>query len=76
MKNRIVTGWTFTRWFYLGIGTLVMVMAGIERDWTLALPGLYFASMAIFSFGCAAGHCAVPTRKFSAGSNDSLPHNS
>lgn len=73
MKNRIFTGWTFSRWFYLGIGALVLVMAGIEKEWTLALAGLYFASMAIFSFGCAAGNCAVPSRKFSVSSNETLP---
>lgn len=72
MKNRLLTGWDFRRWFYLGLGIFVIIMAIIDREWTLAIPGVYFASMAIFSFGCAAGNCAIPPQKFSGNTPTSL----
>lgn len=58
MKQRILTGWTFQRWLYLIFGGIVMVQAVVEQQWLVLLPAGYFAAMAIFNFGCAAGGCA------------------
>lgn len=57
MLNRILTGWTFTRMLYTFIGVMVIVQGFMEKQyWGMAF-GVYFASMGIFNFGCAAGVC-------------------
>ncbi|MGE3823060.1 MAG: hypothetical protein AB7G44_02460 [Bacteroidia bacterium] len=35
----------------------------MDKQWFGVFFGGYFASMGIFSFGCAAGNCAVPKQK-------------
>ena len=58
MKEKILTGWTFTRVAYAGLGITIAVNAIVNREWVGALLGGYFASMGIFAFGCAAGNCS------------------
>jgi hypothetical protein len=57
MRKRIFTGWTWTRWAFLIIGLLMVVHAGLDREWLLTLPGFYFAGMGIFGLGCASASC-------------------
>lgn len=57
LKQRILTGWTFTRVLYLGLGTVVIIQSVTSQQWLGVLFGAYFASMGIFAFGCAAGVC-------------------
>jgi hypothetical protein len=57
MRKRIFTGWTWTRWAFLIIGLLMVVHAGLNREWLLTLPGFYFAGMGVFGLGCASGSC-------------------
>lgn len=57
MRERVFTGWTFQRALYAILGAVVMVQSGISNDWMGAAFGAYFASMGIFSFGCASGSC-------------------
>ena len=57
MKERIITGWTFQRWLYLVLGCIIMAQAVVEQQWLIILPAGYFAAMAVFNFGCAAGGC-------------------
>lgn len=57
LKQRILTGWTFTRALYVLLGTFIIVQSGIHHDWIGVIFGTYFASMGVFSFGCAAGGC-------------------
>lgn len=59
MMQRILTGWTFIRAFYLLIGVFVIVQAVMESQWVGVLLGGYFSSMAVFNYGCAAGACAT-----------------
>lgn len=63
MKNnfiqRLAGGWTFTRIFYLLIGVVLLVQALYDRDWTIAVFGIYCSAMGIFAIGCAAGNCTV-----------------
>lgn len=64
MKERILQNWHVYRIIYLAIGLFFCVYAMVNKDWTASLPGIYFASMAIFHFGCAAGRCYVaPIKK-------------
>ena len=63
MKERILTGWTFLRLLYLAVGILLVIQSIMDHDWLIALPGIYFASMGVFAFGCASGKCAIPQRK-------------
>lgn len=57
LKKRILTGWTFTRVLYVGLGTTVIISSAMSQQWFGVLFGAYFASMGLFSFGCAAGAC-------------------
>lgn len=57
MKNRILTGWTIQRVFYLIAGVGLIVMSISDHQWIGALLGGYFAAMGIFAFGCASGNC-------------------
>ncbi|MEP7322113.1 MAG: hypothetical protein ABI761_09340 [Saprospiraceae bacterium] len=58
MKQRILTGWTFTRALYVALGTMVIIQSIIQLQWVGVLFGTYFASMGIFRFGCASGNCS------------------
>ena len=57
MIKRILTGWTFTRWFYVLIGGMIIAQSIAGKQWFEAAIGAYFASMGIFAFGCASGGC-------------------
>jgi uncharacterized membrane protein YedE/YeeE len=57
MKQRILTGWTFTRALYLLIGAAILMQGIMDKQWPGILFGGYFASMGIFAFGCASGAC-------------------
>mgnify|MGYP007080397504 CR=1 FL=1 len=57
LKQRILTGWTFTRVLYLGLGIAVIINSATSQQWFGVLFGAYFASMGLFSFGCASGAC-------------------
>lgn len=57
MKERILTGWTFSRIAFAVIGTFIIVQSALQLQWFGVLFGSYFASMGIFAFGCASGGC-------------------
>jgi len=59
MKERILTGWTFVRALYLAIGIIIIIRSAMQQQWFGVLFGGYFAAMGLFSFGCAAGNCAI-----------------
>lgn len=60
--QRILTGWSFTRALYLGIGLVVIYEFLSIGHWAGALLGVYFASMGLFNFGCAANNCYTSPR--------------
>ena len=57
LKQRLLTGWTFTRVLYVALGTFVIINSAPNQQWFGVLFGAYFASMGLFSFGCASGAC-------------------
>ncbi len=57
MKERILTNWTFTRALYIIMGITVIIQSAMSRQWSGVVFGVYFASMGLFAFGCAAGNC-------------------
>ena len=63
MKQRILTGWTFSRGLYLAIGIIVVAQSITDHQWIGVVFGAYFASMGLFAFGCAAGNCNFATPK-------------
>jgi hypothetical protein len=64
MKERILTGWTFTRVLFVVIGIVTITQSVLSHQWFGVAFGSYFASMGLFAFGCAAGNCAVaPVQK-------------
>jgi len=57
MKDRILTGWTFSRALYVIVGSFIIIDSVMSKQWAALGFGLYFAAMGIFAFGCAAGNC-------------------
>lgn len=57
MKERILTGWTFTRVFYLIAGIFLIVHSLNDGQWFGVVFGGYFTAMGLFAFGCASGTC-------------------
>lgn len=57
MKERILKNWTFTRVLFLVLGMIVIVQSVVSQQWFGVLFGSYFASMGLFSIGCASGNC-------------------
>jgi hypothetical protein len=61
IKTRLLTGWNFQRALYLVMGTFVIIQGIENKQWAAMAFGSYFAAMGLFSFGCAAGNCAMPS---------------
>lgn len=57
LKQRILTGWTFTRGLYVFMGTFIIFTSVQSQQWFGIVLGTYFASMGVFSFGCVGGSC-------------------
>jgi hypothetical protein len=65
MKERIMTGWTFTRGLYLLLGVVILIQSLMAKQMMGVVFGGYFASMGLFAFGCASGSCYSGIRKMS-----------
>ena len=59
MRDRILKGWTITRWLYFLIGVYVIYQSVADRQWFGVFFGGYFASMGLFAIGCASGNCST-----------------
>lgn len=57
MKQRLLTNWTFVRVMYTILGIVVTSQSILTHQWFASIFGLYFTSMGVFGFGCAAGQC-------------------
>jgi hypothetical protein len=57
MKNRLLTGWNFSRILYLGMGTFIIVQSIISKQWSGVALGAFMATMGLFALGCASGAC-------------------
>lgn len=58
MKN-LVTNWSIRRIIYLAMGVFFLIASLKDQFWLMTIVGLYAISMALFSFGCAAGNCTI-----------------
>lgn len=59
----MLKNWTLSRAVYLTGGIALIAIAVNDRVWWLGLFGIYFAAMAVFRYGCAAGKCEIPSDK-------------
>jgi len=57
MKERLLTNWTVVRVIYTLLGIIVTTQSIMTHQWFASIFGLYFKSMGVFGFGCAAGQC-------------------
>lgn len=57
MKDRIFKGWTVMRALYTVAGIAVIIQSSAIHSWVGVIFGVYFTSMGVFGFGCAAGNC-------------------
>jgi hypothetical protein len=63
MKNRLLNNWSFPRIIRLIIGIIIIIEAIYSKDVLIGALGLFFTSMAVFSFGCCAvGGCYSPPK--------------
>lgn len=62
MKEKLLSGWTFSRLLYLIMGTFLVIQSFQDRQWIGVVFGAYFASMGLFAFGCASGQCNLQDR--------------
>lgn len=58
MKERILTNWSVRRVLYVAMGSYLIIQSLIDKQYFGVLLGSYFASMGLFSFGCASGNCS------------------
>lgn len=63
LKLRLTTGWTFQRALFAIVGLIIVFQSIADKQWVFVLFGLYFASMGLFAYGCAAGNCYTITKK-------------
>lgn len=62
--NRLTTGWSFMRIFYMIMGVTIIIQAGMIQQWPGIILGAYFLVMGVLGLGCASGNCAyVPPAK-------------
>ncbi len=59
----MLKNWDIRRTLYLIGGIAFTIIAIKDQTWWMIIFGVYFASMAIFRFGCASGNCEVPLKK-------------
>jgi hypothetical protein len=57
MKERVLTGWNFSRVLFLLMGIAFIISSIIEFDGIGLTAGIYFSLMGIFALGCASGNC-------------------
>lgn len=57
MKNRILTGWTWTRGAFLFLGLWMIIGTAMDGEWPGIVLGSWLAAMGLFGLGCAAGKC-------------------
>jgi hypothetical protein len=57
LSKRLLSNWNLKRVAFAGIGILMMIQAIMDHHWIGVGIGVYFASMGIFSFGCAGNQC-------------------
>ena len=56
----IIQKYSIIRWFYAIVGLGIFFSALLDKKYLEMIFGLYFASMGIFNYGCAAGFCGNP----------------
>ena len=53
LKQKILTGWTFIRALYFGLGIFILIQSILDQQWLFVFVGAYFAAMGFLGFGCA-----------------------
>ena len=59
MKETILNGWNFVRWFWMIMGTAIAVASLIGKNYLMLVPALYFILGAVLNVGCFAASCAT-----------------
>lgn len=63
LKTRLTTGWTGIRALYLLLDLFIAIQSVFDHQWPIAIVGIYFTSMGLFSLGCAGGACQIPYKE-------------
>lgn len=64
MIHNILNNWNLFRLIRLGVGLLILVEGVKTGVWAIAGFGLLFSILPLLHIGCcAAGNCAVPSRR-------------
>ena len=57
IKQRLLSGWNFSRIIYLIMGILMVIQSIMMHEYLMTAMGLYFSAMGLLGFGCASGNC-------------------
>jgi hypothetical protein len=64
MLKTIFTNWNFMRAIRLILGVYIIIQSLQTQQYIMIIPGVIFATMALFSVGCCGNNgCAIPTKK-------------
>jgi hypothetical protein len=55
VKKRFLSGWTFVRALFTGVGLTLVIQALFGGHWMALVIGAYFALMGLLNVGCASG---------------------
>jgi hypothetical protein len=68
MKNKILANWNFIRIIRLIVGIIIIIEAVTSKNYILAIPGVFFAGMAVLNSSCCnngncnTGNCDIPIK--------------
>ncbi len=61
LKSILLSNWTFTRFFRLAIGIMILIQGYVYNQIETILMGYFFTGFALFTTGyCGFGGCSIP----------------
>lgn len=57
LLNRIITGWTWKRMVFLGVGIWIITQSALNGEWVGVILGAWPAIMGVFGVACAGSNC-------------------
>jgi len=68
LKSILFSNWTFTRFFRLAIGIMILIQGYVYHQIETIVMGYFFTGFALFTTGyCGFGGCSIPANNQSSG---------
>ncbi len=69
LKSILFSNWTFTRFFRLAIGIIILIQGYVYHQIETIVMGYFFTGFALFTTGyCGFGGCSIPSNNQTSGS--------